>query len=215
MNTLAGLPPSTRMRVRIKDILRRAPRVKDIEDTSAVARYLKNLECDGPFDLKLSDVYAMDALQNWATGSYHPALVAYAYSGEAFAIEATFLTPEGALAPLKDPKLLLGTPLNGASVRISTNFDDTRELWIARSIETGFRAAFGGVPRNVVAALRMDNIARVTAIDEIQPKRIVLAFSLNDETPLKLRQRQEQMQLLRDRGFEVVTKVVDQMELVS
>ncbi|QAY96687.1 hypothetical protein CWB41_13900 [Methylovirgula ligni] len=211
--TLHGLPPSTRARMRIKDILRRATQLADVTGATPAARYLQKLDCAGAIDLAHGDLYAVDFIQNWACGgSYFPALIAHAHCGEANAIEATFLTPDGDLARVKEPKLLLGTPLGGATVRISTDFQSSEELWIARSIETGCRAAFAGVPRNVVAGLRMDNIAQALAIEELKPKRIFLAFSLHDETPLKLKQRVEAAEALRDRGFEVRIKVVDELE---
>ncbi len=207
MNALAGLPPSTRSKLRIKDILSRSLPVS--ADGYPAWSYVQRLGLAGSLQPETA-LYGVFSLDHWASKAGRmPAILALAKNGIDRALEATFITPAGERAPIKDAKLLLGT-LNGASVCLQNNFEATNELWIARTWEAGLRFAGGPRPRNIVAALRVENIPGLTVIAENKPRWInLIADDFSESAPRSSRWLSVANDL-RDRGF-----VVDLLDIAG
>lgn len=161
MNT--EVPGALRAAYRIRDIMNEAIAFDAPRETArCVVRYVTG------FGLRESDLppgvfYRHRNLRHWASryGSY-PALLGFADDGVNRALLATFLTPMGTLAPVRDPQLLLGAP-NGACLRLTRGHgEDDYHLWLTQSLDDAFRLRVRYPDDAVYCAMSFANIGKVT-----------------------------------------------------
>lgn len=156
------MPKDLRVRLRIKDILQSATKLDPGVDSPAL-RYLRTTA--PALDLARLDLEAFRehrALNHWAgrSGSW-PALILRARvtpTDKTSALHCIFLTPEGTLAPLVSPRLLLG-PLDGAVVVVA---DGSGVTYLCEQFDAALRLVVAGVAGRVVYALKRENMARIS-----------------------------------------------------
>lgn len=157
-----AMPHGLASAFRIKDVMAAASPLDPCEPGRAAAAYVRSLGVTAATPLPPGILYRHRALNYWAgkQGRF-PALLGLAEDGPNRALLAVFLSAYGALAPVREPQLLLGAP-NGACLRLSRCRGPDGHLWLTQSLEDALRLFVRERGDGVYCALSRANIGKVT-----------------------------------------------------
>lgn len=156
-----AMPHGLASAFRIKDVMAEASPLDPAEPNRAASAYVRRLGITAATPLPPGVFYRHRALNYWAgkAGKF-PALIGYAEDGPNRALLAVFLSVYGALAPVREPQLLLGAP-NGACLRLARCDETRRHLWLTQSLEDAFRLFVAHPQDGVYCAMSFANIGKV------------------------------------------------------
>jgi hypothetical protein len=168
------VPSSLRAAFRIKDVMAEAVALDLADASRAAVSYLKRLGVTAATPLPPGLFYRHRNLRYWASraGSF-PALLGLADDGVNRALLATFLTPYGELAPVREPQLLLGAA-NGACLRLSRACGEDHHLWLAQSLDDALRLFVRHPGDGVYCAMAFANLGKIQVPQNVSRVSIVI-----------------------------------------
>lgn len=169
-----ALPSSLRSAFRIQDVMAECAPLDPAEPNRAASAYVRRLGITAATPLPAGILYRHRALNYWAgkQGRF-PALIGFAEDGPNRALLAVFLSAYGALAPVREPQLLLGAP-NGACLRLARCNEGRRHLWLTQSLDDALRLLVAHPEDGVYCAMSFANLGKVRVPRHVELVSIVI-----------------------------------------